>query len=313
MALKGALELDLFTHIAEGALTSAEIARRSKASERGMRILCDFLTVIGFLQKSKGVYGLTPVAATFLDRNSPAYFGTVANFIASPEMLGRFLDVASLVRDGGAGEHYSLLQPEHERWVGFAQTMKPVVGMAAQLVAPIVCRPGRQQKVLDIAAGSGIFGITIARQNPLAEIVALDWPNVLEVSQENAALAGVQGRYQTIAGDAFQVDLGSGYDLVLVPNFLHHFDEATVIPFLKRVHAALRPGGTIAAVEFVPNEDRVSPPIPAMFSLMMLGTTEAGEAYTLAELNRMFRAAGFGPTERLDLQPTPLTLIAATA
>ena len=80
-------------------------------------------------------------------------------------------------------------------------------------------------RVLDIAAGHGLFGIEIAKANPKAEIVALDWENVLTVAKENAAAAGVSDRYQTIVGSAFDVD--RNYDLGLLTNFLHHFDTPT--------------------------------------------------------------------------------------
>src|SRR5436190_20421687 len=110
----------------------------------------------------------------------------------------------------------------------------------------------------------------MAQMNPRAHLVALDWEAVLAVTQENAAAAGLAGRFSKIVGDAFTVDLGRDYDAVLVPNFLHHFNIADCTRFLRRVHAALRPGGRVVIVEFVPNEDRVSPPAVATFSLVML-------------------------------------------
>src|SRR5689334_20549197 len=83
MALKGAIDLELFTRIGEGATTPAAIAAKCNASERGVRILCDFLTVLGFLTKSDGSYGLTQDSALFLDKRSSGYMGTIASFLAS--------------------------------------------------------------------------------------------------------------------------------------------------------------------------------------------------------------------------------------
>ncbi len=90
--------------------------------------------------------------------------------------------------------------------------------------------------MLDIAAGHGIFGITVAQRNPQAEVVAVDWPRVLTVATENAVALGVAARHTTIPGDAFTVDWGAGYDVALVTNFLHHFDVPTCTAFLKKVH-----------------------------------------------------------------------------
>ena len=118
-------------------------------------------------------------------------------------------------------------------------------------------------KVLDIAAGHGAFGIAIGQRNPKAQIVAVDWPNVLQVARENAASAGLQDRHHSLPGDAFRVDYGSGYHVALVTNFIHHFDEQTNVTLLRKIAAALVPGGKIAILEFVPNEDRVTPHIPS--------------------------------------------------
>ena len=142
------------------------------------------------------------------------------------------------------------------------------------------------------------------RNNPQAEIVALDWPAVLEVAKENAAKAGVTDRYSTIEGNAFDVDFGTGYDVVLLTNFLHHFDPATCETLLRKVHASLADGGRAVTLEFVPNDDRVTPPESAAFSMIMLTSTPSGDAYTFAELERCLRMRGFrrAPFIRCRLQ-----------
>ena len=153
-------------------------------------------------------------------------------------------------------------------------------------------------------AGHGIFGITIVQRYPKAHITALDWPNVLEVSKENAKAAGVADRYDTIGGSVFEVDLGGGHDVVLLPNFLHHFDAPTCEKLLRKVRGALADGGRVVTLEFIPDDDRVNPPMAATFAMTMLGTTPAGDAYTFAEYERMFRSAGFARSELRELPAT---------
>jgi cyclopropane fatty-acyl-phospholipid synthase-like methyltransferase len=138
-----------------------------------------------------------------------------------------------------------------------------------------------------------MYGITVAKNNPDVRVTAMDWPAVLEVAKENAKAAGVAERFSTLPGSAFDADLGEGYDYVFLTNFLHHFDIPTNEKLLPRFYAALNPGGGALTVEFVPNEDRVSPPMAACFSTVMLANTDAGDAYTFAEYEKMFRAAGF--------------------
>lgn len=310
-AIKAAIELDLFTAVGESGATVQELAHKHEAAERGMRVLCDYLAIIGFLTKEDGRYGLTTDSAMFLDRRSPAYVGDVTEFLLSPMLTDGFKDIAAAVRKGGTVvSEKGTIAPEHPVWVHFARAMASMMALPAQLMARLVnAVPERKLKVLDIAAGHGMFGIALAQYNPHAEIVALDWPHVLEVAQENAQKAGVENRYHTIAGSAFDVDYGSGYDLILLTNFLHHFDPPTCEQLLQKVYAALADDGRAVTLEFVPNEDRVSPPATAMFSMVMLASTPSGDAYTFTEFERMFQRAGFSRSELYQLPPTPEQVI----
>ena len=225
-----------------------------------------------------------------------------------PIIHRNFDDVAAIVRKGGAVFH-STVAPNDEVWVEFARSMAPMMVMLGGMVAPQITNPGEPVKVLDIAAGHGMFGIQVAKHNPAAQVVGQDWSNVLEVAKSNAAKFGVADRYTTIPGSAFDVDFGTGYDIVMVPNFYHHFDEPTNIALAKKIRAALKPTGKMVTVEFVPNDDRISPPMPATFSMMMLGGTDAGDAYTFKQFDAMFKAAGFGGSTITPLAPTPASLI----
>ena len=304
--LKAAIELEVFAAIGEGNSSAAEIAKRCETSERGMRILCDFLCVMGFLTKDGSRYSLTLDSATFLDKRSPAYLGGATEFISSPMLTDGFRNFADAVRKGGTTmTDGGTVAPENPIWVKFARGMAPMMALPAQLLVKLVDQAGdRKLKILDIAAGHGLYGLAFAKNNPQATVVALDWPNVLEVAKENAQRAGVVDRYATIEGSAFDADYGTGYDLILITNFLHHFDAPTNETLLRKVHAALAEGGRAVTLEFVPNEDRISPPDAAPFSVMMLGSTPNGDAYTFPELEKMFANAGFAASGLHQLPPS---------
>jgi ubiquinone/menaquinone biosynthesis C-methylase UbiE len=312
--LKAAIDLDLFTAIGEGHVTVPDLARRIGAAERGARILCDSLVVMGFLTKDDGRYGLVPGADAFLDRRSPTYAASAADFIASPELSIHFMRIADAVRRGGTViPEEGTLAPEHPMWVQFARAMGPLAAFQAALIANLLdADTAPPWKVLDIAAGHGEFGIALAKRNRKAEVVALDWPNVLTVAEENAAKAGVADRFGKLAGDALQIDYGEGYDVALLTNFLHHFDPAGCERILRKVHRCLKPGGRAVTLEFVPNADRISPPEAASFSMVMLVTTPSGDAYTFAELQRMFAATGFAKSELHELPPTFARVVIST-
>jgi len=308
-AIKAAIELDLFTTIGTGR-TAAAAAAETGCAERGIRILCDYLVVHGFLTKSGNTYALTPSSAVFLDRHSPGYMGAAIDFIAAPEMTSQFLDdPAACVRNGGA-RRLANLSPDNPVWVRFARAMGAFTGGAGRsLAADVATWPVLPAKVLDIAAGPGYFGIEIARAIPQAKVVALDWKPVLALTQENAQAAGVASRFDFIAGSAFDVDWGRDYDLIMLPNFLHHFDIDGCAALLNKARGSLAPDGKLIAVEFVPNEDRVSPDFPAAFAWEMLATTPSGDAYTAADLRRMGEMAGFRDATISPMPPSPASLI----
>ena len=304
-AMKAAVELEIFTAIDEGNTTAATIAKRCEAAERGVRTLCDFLTIHGFLTKEGAQYTLAADSALFLNRHSPAYIGTAIEFLLTPRLREGHARLTEAVRRGGSALGEGTLEPENPDWVKFAQAMMPLMHMPAEIMAAELRKGGEAHKVLDIAAGHGIFGISAAKQNSAAHIYASDWKNVLEVASKNAQAMGVADRYHLLPGSAFETDFGSGYDLVLITNFLHHFDSPTCTTFMRKVHAALNPGGRAAIAELVPNPDRVSPPTAAAFSMMMLATTPSGDVYTFAELESISKSAGFA---RVELAPQEIGL-----
>jgi O-methyltransferase domain len=132
---------------------------------------------------------------------------------------------------------------------------------------------------------------------------------VLEVARDNAAQAGVASRFHGIPGNAFEVDLGVDYDVVMLPAFVHRFDPPTNVSLLRKIRAAMKPDGLLATVELIPNVDRVSPPIEAAFSMMMLGSTPAGDAYTFSDLEAMLCEAGFRQNQMHPLHGLPLTAV----
>lgn len=310
-ALRAAIELDIFTAIGEGATTAAAIATKSGASERGIRILCDTIVTDGLLTKSDGNYRCAPDAAVFLDRRSPACLGSVSEFLVTSRNVNDSLSLADCVRKGGTvAPGQGSVEPDNPFWVLFARAMAPMMAMPARIIAEQVAASG-PIKVLDIAAGHGVFGIAVAQQNSKAEITAVDWAAVLDVAKENAVKAGVEKRWHALPGSAFDVDFGSGYDLVLIANFLHHFDAPTNERFLRKVHAALKPGGKAVTIEFCPNEDRTTPLSPARFAITMLMSTAHGDAYTFRELDAMFHNAGFASSSR-QLLPSEQSVIVST-
>src|SRR5262249_22769133 len=197
-AVRAAVELDVFTAIGEGATTLDRLAKRCGAAERGLRALCNHLVMDGFLARNGDTFALTPTSEAFLDRRSSGYVGSAVLFITEPTIVDGFTRLTEAVRRGGTAIPQSgTLAPEHPIWVEFARSMAPLASLTGVLLANVLdASKGGPCKVLDIAAGHGMFGISIARENPKAQVVGLDWKNVLEVARANAAAAGLGERYR---------------------------------------------------------------------------------------------------------------------
>jgi hypothetical protein len=309
-ALIAAVKLDLFTIIGEGNASLDDLEARVGASRRGLRILCDFLTVIGLLEKKGSRYSLPYVSRTFLDGSSPFAMGSIVDFTAAPEMVELlFRDPASYVKNGGSSGMANV-SPDHPVWVRYAKAMVPFAAPNARRLAAFASTLNHPvYTVLDIAAGHGLYGVEMAKAFPEALVTAIDWAPVLEVARANAAANGVAERFRMIEGSALEKDWGNDYDLILLPNFLHHFDFDTCTALLRKVRASLGPGGRALGVEFVPNEDRVSPSMPATFAFWMLATTPGGDAYTESDIDQMARKAGFRGARTRQLAPAPDSLI----
>jgi ubiquinone/menaquinone biosynthesis C-methylase UbiE len=309
-ALTAAVKLDVIALIGGGAVTSDALAEKTATSSRGMRILCDFLNAMGLLAKEDGAYSVTEPGKIYLDPSSPAWMGGSIDFYAAPEILRLVLDdPVSYVRHGGS-TGLAHLAPDHPVWVRFAKAMSPTARLAAKRAAVyLAARPGPPTTVLDVAAGHGFYGIELAKAFPEAVVTAVDWPSVLELASANARDAGVGERFRVAAGNAFEVDWGGEFDLVILANFLHHFSPEECATILRKVKSSLSARGRACAVDFVPDEDRARAPTHAMFAFFMLATTPGGDAWTMSDLDQMAKDAGFRGATARPLRPTPQSLI----
>jgi 2-polyprenyl-3-methyl-5-hydroxy-6-metoxy-1,4-benzoquinol methylase len=305
-ALRTGIELDLFTLVGAGNRTATQLAAACKASPRGVRILADYLSIMGFLRKTGEEYDLSPDSEVFLNRKSPAYLGGTVDFLLTDELRKSFQNLTKAVRRGGtAMSDEGTVSHDNPIWVAFAGAMGPLMQLPARLLADLIGGDLQQPlRVLDVAAGHGLFGITVAQRYSKAHVTALDWPNVLAVAAENAQRAGVADRHALRAGSAFDIDWGGPYDVVLLTNFLHHFDLPTCEKIAAKAYAALAKGGRAITLDFIPEPDRITPPSAAGFALTMLATTAHGDAYTFAEYQQLFAKAMFSRSEFHVLPPT---------
>jgi C-methyltransferase len=298
--LRAGVQLGVFDQIAAGNNQAGPIASAIGADERGTRILLDALAAIRLLETNGG-YKLSPLAEAFLVSSRQPYLGAMVNILSNELLWAGYERLADTVRHGGTLSEEHAETPGCAFWETFASSSVGIATPAAFALAEAL-RPWAEQRkridVLDIACGSGLFGLTFASQFAQAQPTLLDWENVLPLTRENVERMGLADRTSYIEGDVFDVPLGGPYDLIVASHIFHHFNEQRCLELLLRLAGALKPGGRLAINEFTATAQRpADEPFPSLFSVLMLVTSREGEAYPLSTYERWLGEAGFKPPE----------------
>jgi ubiquinone/menaquinone biosynthesis C-methylase UbiE len=307
LILGAAIEHRIFDLLADGAKTAAEVSRENGASLRGVRAIMNALVGFELLKKDdEGRYSLTPESAAFLVRKNPGYLGGILRH--GDQLIPRWLHLSEIVKTGKPATAVNQEGDGSAFFVDFVEDLFPVGYPSAKALAAAF---PQARKVLDVAAGSGVWSIPLAQNSKEVRVTALDWPGVLPATRRVTERMGVAGQYEFLAGDLNSADLGNGYDLATLGQILHSEGETHSRALLGRVFQALAPGGTIAIAEFIANEDRTGPPLAMLFAVNMLVNTEDGDTFTVTEISQWLREAGFVDPRTMEV-PAPSPLILAS-
>ena len=297
-----ALRLDLFTVLADQALSAAALATRLGAAERGLTILLDALVALGLLVKQDHHYANTPFASTALDRSKPSFCGYMPLFDAHCwELWGRLEDT---IRSGSCPGQDTLFQADP---VGTELLLRGLHADALRLAPALAARldlgrrrRGRQCRLLDLGGGAGTYAIAFCQAHPGLTAVLFDLPGPLALAQTMVSAAGLTDRISLIAGD-FRTDaLPRGFDLALLSNVLHGQSTETNQRILAEVYNALEPEGELILRDVLMNEDRTSPAFGALFAVNLLLHSAAGRCYTFGEVRGWLTEVGFRDLEVLE-------------
>jgi ubiquinone/menaquinone biosynthesis C-methylase UbiE len=295
--LDAALEYDFFTLIHRGLCTAEEIAREAGTNPRGTRIVLDSLPALALVEKREGRYFLTPTSETFLIKGKRSYIGDF-RYVA----LALWDGMAHLKESLKTGEPFSRMDTgtELEVWeklvLGIIVVAEPVAKALCDILKIGIERKGL--RVLDIAGGSSIFGMTILSRDASAEITQLDWPNVNAVARKLNGERRLQAKIRFIDGEFHSAAIEEDYyDLVLASNFCRFESPSGNQKLFHKAHAALRSGGRLVINDFLPNEERTGPTFALRFSVYTLTHTPEGECWTLSQYSRWLKAAGFTSIE----------------
>jgi len=313
LIVEAAMENNVFDVLSKGELTTDEVARETGASARGLRMILNALVAVELLKKdARGRYSLTPESSTFLVTTSPAYRGGVFRHI-SRQLLPAWMKLAEVVKTGKPPQTVNREGPGAEFFQQFVEDIFPLSYPSAKVLGEALNIAGAtgQVRVLDLAAGSGVWGIALAQMSPKVTVTAVDWPNVLPSTRRVATKFGVADRLTLVAGDLLEAAFGTGHNIATLGHILHSEGEQRSRALIKKTYEALAPGGTIAIAEFMANDERTGPPNAMIFAVNMLVNTDAGDTFTLTEMSSWLTEAGFKDVRTLEV-PGPAPLILAT-
>jgi len=312
LILEAALNYRVFDLIDESPQTVQELAQRTGASIRGLAAILNALVGLEFLARKGERYSLTPESAAFLVSTKPSYYGTYFMHMTR-QLIPRWLRLSEAVRSGRPVAAMNQGTEGPTFFAEFVESLFPLSYKAARMLGEHLGVAGLTgpTSVLDIGAGSGVWGIALAHLSPHVSIWAVDWPVVLEVTKKVARQQGVVDRLKTSAGDLLEVDFGSGHRVATIGHILHSEGPDRSQRLLRKTFEALAPGGTIAISEFMPNDQRTGPPNALIFAVNMLVHTEAGDTFTFREVAGWLQTAGFEKPRLLEA-PAPSPLVLAT-
>jgi ubiquinone/menaquinone biosynthesis C-methylase UbiE len=307
-----AVSLGLFDRLDGSSKSANDVAKEAGASDRGTRMLLNGLVGIGLMAKdSAGKYSLTPESSAFLVSTKPSFQGGIFKH-ADTQLIPRWLALKDIVRTGKPPHlEVNAQKAGAEFFQAFVEDIFPMSFPAASALADAL-KIGEAKtaiSVLDLAAGSGVWGIALAKKSPLVKVTAVDWKEVIPVTKRVAAKHGVSDRFTYVEGDLHSANFGSGHDIATLGHILHSEGEARSRTLLKKTATALKKGGTIAIGEFLANEDRSGPPNAMIFAVNMLVNTTEGDTFTFAEISSWLKEAGFTDARTLDAPgPSPMIL-----
>jgi ubiquinone/menaquinone biosynthesis C-methylase UbiE len=313
LILEAAIRHRIFDVLDNGPRTVEEVEEATGASARGLTAVMNALVGLEFLTKdARGRYALTPESAAFLVSTKPTFQGGLI-LHCSEQLIPKWVRLNEIVATGRPVEAVNQERLGGDFFHKFVEDIFPMSYGSAQKLASVLDLDGAGQPlhVLDVAAGSGVWGIALAQRSQRVRVTAVDWPEVIPITRKTVARFGLMKRFQFVTGDLLAADFGGDYAVVTLGHILHSEGEQRSRALLRRTFDALASGGTVAVAEFLVNDERTQPLVGLLFAVNMLVNTDSGDTYSFREISSWLGEAGFVNTRTLEA-PGPSPLILAT-
>jgi ubiquinone/menaquinone biosynthesis C-methylase UbiE len=294
-ALFSALNIDLFSRLAESGKTMEVLVEETGVAANRLRTLLAALTSIGLVARQDNSYRNAPASERYLVRGAPAYFGEYYRFqidrqiYPALEHLGAGIagDTQRLAFDSLAGLTGDPEEADAFTRAQHAGSMGPAVMLARNFDL------AGAKRLLDVGGGSGAFSIALCQRNPELRATVLDFPNVIDVSQRFVTEAKLEHRIDYIRADAVNGTWPVGQDLILMSYLLSAVAEPSIPLLLGKAWKALRPGGRLLIHDFMLDDDETGPALAALWFLQYLSGRIDGICFSAASLAEQLTGSGY--------------------
>jgi ubiquinone/menaquinone biosynthesis C-methylase UbiE len=311
LVLEAGIRHHVFDVLDSGPKSIPEVSQATGASERGLTAIMNVLAGLDFLAKDrKGIYSLTPESAAFLVSTKPGFQGGLIRH-SSEHLVPRWLHLNEVVATGQPVAAVNQQGPGSDFFAQFVNDILPMsYHVTQELAAHLNLKDANAPvRVLDLAAGSGVWGIGLAQSSSQVRVTAVDWPGVIPVTRKTVARFGLADRFTFVEGDLLQADFGAGHNVATLGHILHSEGIARSKALLQKTFQALGAGGTIAIQEFLVNAERTGPLGGLIFAVNMLVNTDCGDTFSFEEISGWLGEAGFVDARTINTHgPSPLIL-----
>lgn len=289
--LRVALELDVFTALAEGPTAPHDIAHAKGYDPHGVGALLDYLVGTNLVTTENGQYGLTETAARFLVRGRPTYAGEFILQHSSPE-------VWAAARDAIKGRRPAPpeLRWEQDAWLDSYREDRPPEALAMWSAAGVDPGAAGSLRILDVACGCAIKSLALAQAHSRVHVTCVDAPEVLAVAVDLAGRMGVAERMTPQPGDVLDLQFDAAvFDAALVGQLTYYLTPDQNLALFERIAQLLKPGGVLVIDAIMTSEE---PSLWASTVTLLALAGSDGRAYTAGEYTAWLTSAGFSEVHR---------------
>lgn len=310
--VQAAVELEIFETIGGHALEAASVANSLDLEPRATELMLNALAALGLLRKREDQFSLTDVSARYLQRSAPGYLGGMIRFEAS--LWHCWTSLTEAIRNGRPVRPTDMYQDNPKETTIFIDAMDSLV--KARGDAEIMAEAfdwDNAHELLDVGSGPAAYPIALCRRFSNLRATIFDLPATIALTEGYVREAGLSGRIRLISGDYRVDEVPGSYDVVFLSNIIHSESFEVNQRLMVKLSSVVEPGGSVIVKDHILDRTRINPPVGALFSLLMLLTTEAGRCYAFDEVEAWMLSAGLTHIRQIDL-PAPLnsSLIMAT-